>query len=110
MTDFRAPLLRPVPGVYLKPPMPLDTNLHVCGCEANFVTMNRLKHSLPIDVFRPNKGVRSHLRASKFSWGSMPPDPPSLILCIQYWYKSWTNAILLPPGLSFREYAQSMPP
>ena len=67
-TGFRAPLLRPVPGVYLKPPMPLDTNLHPCGREANFVTMTRLKPRLPSDVFRPKKKASEDIsaRASNF--------------------------------------------
>jgi len=42
-TDFSVLLFRLVPRVYLKPPMPMDTNLHVCGREVNSVTMPRLK-------------------------------------------------------------------
>jgi len=37
LTGFRAPLLRPVPGVYLKLPMLVDTNLHACGRKANLL-------------------------------------------------------------------------
>ena len=66
LTDFQVPLLQPVPWVYLKPPMPMDTNLHVCGREVNSVTMPRLKQRLPSDVLRPKKGLRSHLSASNF--------------------------------------------
>ena len=59
LTGFRSPLYCWVPEGYLKPPMPMDTNLHACGREANFVTMPRLKQRLPSDEFRP-KGLRSH--------------------------------------------------
>ena len=52
LTGFRMLLLCPVPRVYLKPPMSMDTNLHG-GREANSVTMPRLKRRLPSDVFRP---------------------------------------------------------
>ena len=41
LTGFRAPLLRSVPRVYLKPRMLIDTNPHAFGREANFVTMPR---------------------------------------------------------------------
>ena len=54
-TGLRAPLLRPVPRVYMKPPMPMDTNLHVYGHEANSVTMPRLKGRLQGDVLGPRK-------------------------------------------------------
>ena len=37
LTGFCVPLFHPVQWVYLKPPMPMDTNLHVCGREANSV-------------------------------------------------------------------------
>ena len=91
-----------------------DTTLHACGSEANSITMPRLKRKLPSDVFRPQKGLRSHLRVSIFKnyfWGSMPPDPPSLILRIRVQVSvSRTNAILLPPSLRFHEYARSTPP
>ena len=35
LTGFRAPLLYAVLRVCLKPPMPMDTNLHACGRGAN---------------------------------------------------------------------------
>ena len=69
--------------------MPLDTNLHACGREANFVTMTRLKRRLPSDVFRPKKkaseAISEHQIFQNFPEGAcMPPDPRSLILRIQY--------------------------
>ena len=51
-----------------------NKNRHACDREANFVTMPRLKRRLPSDVFRPKKGLRSHLANAvllplpEFSW------------------------------------------
>ena len=65
----------------LKPPM--DTYLHASKREVNQnpVTMQaRTKARISSDVSGPKISLRSHLTASnskKFSWGSMPPDPPS---------------------------------
>ena len=73
-----------VPWVRLKAPIPMHTNLHACNCEANqnSVTMPRLKQRLQV-ILCAQKVLRSHLRASDsktFSLGSIPPDPPGLIL------------------------------
>ena len=60
---------------------------HVCGREANSVILPC--QNVQVKVFRPKKNPKklgNHLRASKiqkFSLGSIPPDPPSLILCIR---------------------------
>ena len=84
LTRFRASLLHPVPRVLLKPPMPMDQSTCVwLWSESKFCYYANTKAKISGDVFRPQKGLRSHLRPSnfkKFSWGSMPPDPPSLIL------------------------------
>ena len=57
-----APLLHTVPQVCLKLPMPMDTDLHVGGCEANqnSVTMPQLKQRL-VGRFRPKNSLRSHI-------------------------------------------------
>ena len=84
----------------------MDTNLHVCGREANSATMPRLKGRLHGDVLGPKKvseAISEQQIFKKISWESMPPDPTSLILRIRV--KVWTKAILLPPGLRFCEYA-----
>ena len=85
LTGFHASLLHPVPRVRLKPLLPMNTNLHACSREANqnSVTMPGLKRSLQVMFLGPKKGLRSLLKASnfkKFPWGSIPPDPPTLIL------------------------------
>ena len=87
-----------------------DADGHQSACvwsEANSATMPRLKGRLQGDVLAPKKGLRSHLRATNFQknfLGEHAPDPTSLILRIQV--QVWTNAILLPPGLGFCEYAR----
>ena len=76
--------------------------LHTCGRKADSVAMPRLKQRLPSDVFSFQKDLRSHVRASNFKnifWGSMLPDPPSLILSIRL-QVSVQKKILLPSGLS----------
>ena len=75
LTGFRVPLLRPVPRVYLKPPIPMDTNLHVCGHEVNSVTIPRLKQRLQSDVLGPKK-VSEPISEHQIFPGEHPPRPP----------------------------------
>ena len=63
-------------------------NLHACMWSwSEFVVVHAaVKRRLSSDVFRPQKGLRSHLRALNFLkkfLGGMLPNPPSLILRIQ---------------------------
>jgi len=78
LTSFHAPLLCLVPRVYLKLPMPMDTNLHACGHEANSVTMPRLKRRLPSDIFRPEKAseaISEHQIFKTFCGGTCTQAP-----------------------------------
>ena len=78
--------------------MLMDTNLRVCGCEASSVAIyTKIEAKVPKWPQKPSQ----HQIFENFSMGSMPPDPPTLILSIllKYRYKSRTNPILLPPGL-----------
>ena len=83
LTGFRAPLFHAVPWVRLKLPILMDTNLHVCGREANqnSFTMLGLKRRLEV-LFEAQNGLRSHLKASIFSWGPCPQTPSLHITCI----------------------------
>ena len=99
--------------VYMKLPMPMDTNLHVYGREANSVTMPRLKGRLQGDVLGPKKAQKpsqSNKFSKKISWESMPPAPRPTSLIRRIRVQVWTNAILLPTGLRSCEYARSTPP
>ena len=64
---------RQSPQVYLKLPMPMDTNLHACGHEANSVAMPRLKQRLPSDVGPKNvsEDISEHQKKKK-----IPGGPP----------------------------------
>ena len=56
---------------------------------------------------KASEAISEHQIFKNFSWGSMPPHPPSLILriLVQGISTSQSNAILLMPGLHFCEYA-----
>ena len=77
LTGFCVPLLHAVPQVRLKPPMAMDTNLcmHECEANQNTITMPGLKLRLQVMFWAPKWPQNI-----KFSWGSMPPDPP--LLCV----------------------------
>ena len=84
LTGFHASLLHPVPRVRLKPPLPMNTNLHACGREANqnSVTMPGLKRRLQVMFWgskRPQKLSQS-IQFPKISLGEHTPRPPTLIL------------------------------
>ena len=57
----------------------MDTSLHACGCEVNFVTMPRLKWRLPSDVFRPQKPCQSVNFPKKFPGACPGPHYPSSV-------------------------------
>ena len=68
LTGVRASLLHPVPRMRLKPPMPMNTNLHACGREAN-QNHAKTKAKTSSDVLRLQKGLSIQFQ-----------NPPSLIL------------------------------
>ena len=63
----------------------MDTNLHACGCEVNqnnvtIDAMTEVKNSS--DILGPkmvSESISENQIFIKFSWESMPPDPPSFI-------------------------------
>ena len=65
LTGFCAPLLCQVPQVYLKLPMPMDTNLHVCGREVNCVILPC--QNFQVKVFRPKKKTQKPSQSIKDS-------------------------------------------
>ena len=87
LTGFRALLFHAVPWVRLKLPILMDTNLHVCGREANqnSFTMLGLKRRLEV-LFEAQNGLRSHLKASneKYFPGDHFPRPFHFTLCVYY--------------------------
>ena len=66
-------------------PKPMDTYLHVSTREVNQnpVTKPRLKQKLVVHVFFGPKiaseAISQHQTPKKISWGSMPPDPLTLV-------------------------------
>ena len=80
------PLLCPVPQVYLKPPMSMDTMHSPWWSWSEFCYHAKTKAKTSSDVFRPKQELRNNLRASnfrKFFLVEHTPRPPSLILCIR---------------------------
>ena len=85
LTGFHASLLHPVPRVRLKPPLPMNTNLHPCGREANqnSVTMPGLKQRLQVMFLGPKKASEAfseHPISKNFPGEAYPQTPPGLIL------------------------------
>ena len=84
LTGFHASLLHPVPRVRLKPPLPMNTNLHACGREANqnSVTMPGLKRRLQVMFWgskKASEAISEHPISQNFP-GRAYPRPPTLIL------------------------------
>ena len=84
--------------------LPMDAYLHVCRREVSCYHA-RTKAKISSDVLGPKIAI-SQFQIQKIAWRNMPPDSPSF--CIQanvctrvQVAVSWTNAILLPPGLLF---------
>ena len=91
------PLLCPVPRVYLKPPMSMDTMQSPWWSWSEFCYHAKTKARTSSDVFRPKQELRNHLRASnfrKFFLVEHTPRPPSLILCI--WVQESAQAGPMP--------------
>ena len=77
LTGFHASLLHPVPRVRLKPPLPMNTNLHTCGDEANR-TMPGVKQRPQVMFLGPKKAseaISEHPTSKNFSGGAYPQTP-----------------------------------
>ena len=83
LTGFHASLLHPVPWVRLKLPLPMNTNLHVCGREANQnpVTMPGLKQRLQVMFLGPKKASETISEHPIFPGGAYPQTPQPNSTC-----------------------------
>ena len=77
LTGFHASLLHPVSRVRLKPPLPMNTNLHACDREANqnSVTMPGLKRRLQVMYLGPKKASEA-ISECPISMGENTHRPP----------------------------------
>ena len=78
-------------------------NFHAWGLKRILLPCQDWSEDFQVMFLGPKEASEAISEYQNFSWGSMPPDPPSLAFGYKYWYKSWTNAILLPLGLSMTD-------